>query len=184
MQQLVLEKEDTKLKTEVKTNTETEKKLDGEIFSLALYARRRFEKINREIEEFPSSLSGSCAIASAILFKVLKDKGHKPVFCCGEDCVSGHCWIEVNDFVVDLTATQFRNCGYKKVNIIPKDKLHEHESYTSWNQLVRYEFVPVKLSWQHQNPHSKLAKDIYRRFFIGLDMTCTRNKVYIKNMTC
>ncbi len=57
---------------------------------------------------YRSDLGGMCAVASFTLSRMLCREGIPayPVvgYCCGE----GHCWVEVNGKVVDITATQFR----------------------------------------------------------------------------
>lgn len=57
---------------------------------------------------YPPNLAGMCAIASFTLARALKDEGVSAQIMQGEACGGfGHCWVEVNDEVVDVTATQF-----------------------------------------------------------------------------
>lgn len=64
-------------------------------------------------------LTGWCAIASAELHKHLLIKGIKSVIHVHNDGFYGdHCFLVVDDHVVDITATQFRE--YKNVEVVIK----------------------------------------------------------------
>lgn len=73
-------------------------------------------------------LMGACAISSYVLWKVLKKSGIESNFIQGdfEFEWNAHCWVEIENIIVDITATQF---GYDRkvvfsdksdVNYIPK----------------------------------------------------------------
>jgi hypothetical protein len=61
-------------------------------------------------KRFSSSLAECCAIASGRLYKELVKEGFKPVIVETTypiDNQYGHCYILVNGYVLDVTATQF-----------------------------------------------------------------------------
>lgn len=51
----------------------------------------------------PNNMCGLCAVSSYIVFLYLNKHGLKPIF----RMTNSHCWIELEDCFVDLTATQF-----------------------------------------------------------------------------
>ena len=55
------------------------------------------------------NLDMMCAVASAVLFREFcrKGIGKKPRIVEGEYWKEDHCWVEVDDYVVDITASQF-----------------------------------------------------------------------------
>lgn len=57
--------------------------------------------------EISTTLTGACAIASFTLWKALRAVGIDAIFVRGwyHGCI--HCWVVVDDQVVDTTATQF-----------------------------------------------------------------------------
>lgn len=63
-----------------------------------------------EEEGYDSDLCGLCAIASVWLFQDLKKNGFKPIICVSREKDTWGCWhvyLEVDGYVVDITATQF-----------------------------------------------------------------------------
>ena len=56
---------------------------------------------------FPYNLTGACALSSYILFLCLKRNGYKTRFVIGKCFGDNHCWVELNQSIIDLTATQF-----------------------------------------------------------------------------
>jgi hypothetical protein len=156
------------------------KNIDPNIFLFAYATRRKFEAVNKEIGFFPADLRGACAIASATLFKVLKDAKYSPEFYCGESFASGgHCWIVVDNFIVDITATQFGKKN-KRVSIVP---INNDRKHYSWDRIWKHKLVPIKRAWMEQNPHSALAKKYYCELFSNIYARRNGNKLLIQNMT-
>lgn len=88
---------------------------------------RKFRKLYRK--NFPSNLAGMCAIGSVALFKhlVCNLKFKNVKFVAAESgCGFSHCWLKVEDHVIDVTATQF---GYKSVVIAKESELPYLERY-------------------------------------------------------
>jgi hypothetical protein len=54
-----------------------------------------------------SALTCFCAIASAFLWYRLKKHGYDAHLVVGNYRKNDHCWVELNDQIVDITATQF-----------------------------------------------------------------------------
>jgi hypothetical protein len=78
-----------------------------EVESLAAQVR---ERVAEWVERAPSiepDLGGACAIASYALWRVLRARGFPAVFVFQADSELAHCWVELNGYVVDITATQF-----------------------------------------------------------------------------
>lgn len=69
--------------------------------------------------DFGSDLCGMCAIAAAELFRRLQSAGYKPKIAVRNKKVEGHCFIIVDEKVVDVTATQF---GMKPVEIVARNQ--------------------------------------------------------------
>lgn len=72
---------------------------------------KKFRKLQRPIM-FPPNLCGMCAIGSVGLYKRLSyDLKIEQVKLVVGSYVSGwtyaHCWIKYNDYIVDITASQF-----------------------------------------------------------------------------
>lgn len=62
---------------------------------------------------FSDDLKGACARASYLLQKALELNGIKVVFVLGQYSDEpkfgwDHCWVEIDHFIVDITATQFK----------------------------------------------------------------------------
>jgi hypothetical protein len=51
------------------------------------------------------NLSGGCAVGSYFLLKAAKEKGIQATFMVG----AGHCWLESEGYIYDITASQFTN---------------------------------------------------------------------------
>jgi hypothetical protein len=76
---------------------------------LATIVRKRAEEYAERTEGFdPKTLDSMCAIASYALVKALHKHGYKSAkLVVFEDENEGHCWVEYNGYVYDVTATQF-----------------------------------------------------------------------------
>jgi len=128
---------------------------------VARRARKIVEALRKkEVENgnkiFPSRLNGMCARASTILFTLLSNEGFNPTICFGD----GHCFLEVENLVVDITATQF---GYGKVLIEPIEKMAAKPQWDSHPSL-RYDSVEVAMlhqrDWKWPNSQRIKKKDL------------------------
>src|SRR5277367_897508 len=89
------------------------------LITLAKFARKRIETLSK-VEKGPPHLQGYCGIASRYLELLGKRENIFPDFIVGHfrsfnrildeySWRAGHCWIEYDGYIIDLTATQFRN---------------------------------------------------------------------------
>lgn len=124
----------------------------------------------------PITLKGACAIASLALHQVLDDvMGLNPVFVTtevpnlfGQKC---HCWVVINNWTVDLTATQFgdwpevmvvRSVDY---DIVDLDASFDHSERKTYLNAEAFSRLP---SWKRvQNPLTyagriKKVLDVFR----------------------
>jgi hypothetical protein len=87
-----------------------------------------------------TTLEGACGFASYALVRALKLQGRAATFvrgwygcgCGGEDCYSrdapiGHCWVEVNGTIVDITARQFHDTA-PDVFIPSNEERHHYDA--------------------------------------------------------
>lgn len=80
------------------------------------------------------SLCGACAIASVVLWRALKAAGFKDATLVrGWYFGSNHCWVEVEDLVVDLTATQFGALRPVVFEPIGHARMHGYEIQRGWD---------------------------------------------------
>ena len=110
-------------------------------------------------QDFPR-FAGACAISSYILWLVLRAEGHAAVLVCVVDhkgTGEGHCWVEVDGLVVDITATQFDG---KKVCIFPIGTPSPHHrgrhlyELTGENRFENDEAIREVSDWDVQSPFS------------------------------
>jgi hypothetical protein len=73
----------------------------------------------------PDNLCGWCAISAAELFRQLKREKIDAEL----HYVSGHCFVVVEDYIVDVTATQFREFEKVNINIIHIKEAEQHWYY-------------------------------------------------------
>ena len=130
------------------------------LYLIAASCRTWAEEFANEAELFSSDLNGLCGIASAKVFLELKAKGYKPVIHlhAGDDCA--HCFVVVEDYIVDVTATQF--WGHKDVKVVV---LHEKEAVEFEYYTTSKTFTTVKALRKHQEstqwPSEQIAYDEY-----------------------
>lgn len=91
----------------------------SKLITLAKFARKRIEILSR-VENGPPHLQGYCGIAARYLELLAARENISPDFIVGHfrsfnrilneyNWRSGHCWIEYEGYIIDTTATQFRN---------------------------------------------------------------------------
>jgi hypothetical protein len=105
------------------------------VIELAQKVRNRVVELEEEEEGnyADGTLGGFCAIASRALWAVLRRHGFKPEFKCARLVDRGlHCWIELEGYIIDITATQFGsmwdNEEYPDIYITTPQmsELHQH----------------------------------------------------------
>lgn len=91
-------------------------------YLVALETREWAEKYHKQSpDKYWPGLGGMCAIASARLFKDLKKLKLNPQIHLG----SNHCFVVVDDHVIDVTATQFSRWQFPNVYV---EKLQDAQS--------------------------------------------------------
>lgn len=135
-----------------------ELKKDIKIYGTAIHNACVDAVLNARYTNFPVftdwvgiRLDGACAIASYHLMKKLKSKYKKDVhfilggFKVSKDRYYNHCWLHVNDHIVDITATQFNYVD--KVKVLPLAKnskyLPEYKNKKALDEVS---------DWDGQNP--------------------------------
>lgn len=89
---------------------------------------RNWTEIKAERAKYnPHDLCGWCAISAAQLFRELRKESINAEL----HYVSGHCFVVVDDYIVDVTATQFAEFKDKKINIIHTKEAEQHWFYTA-----------------------------------------------------
>ena len=74
---------------------------------------------------FPSDLCGMCAIAAAKLFTELKKEGFDARIVTNDH----HCFVQIRDWIIDVTATQF---GQPPVLFIRRQLMNRSMDKTWW----------------------------------------------------
>lgn len=98
----------------------------------------------------PKELDGYCAIASAQLFRTLTSEGFEPELHVWEDTDSrdAHVFVVLEDHVIDVTATQFRQFAERAVVIM---HVREAEGYTYWNSSYSFKSVEELIKRQKKD---------------------------------
>lgn len=68
----------------------------------------------------PESLEGACGLASYTLCRALKAFGYRAQLVYDGDEDGAHCWVELGDEVIDVTATQFGD--FPEVYVVHKSE--------------------------------------------------------------
>lgn len=85
---------------------------------------RRWAMRNRQRAEMPYDLTGMCGIASGKLWSMLTESGFNARIAIRNKVGDGHCFVIVDNYIVDVTATQF---GLRAVEVRPaKDARQQH----------------------------------------------------------
>lgn len=121
-------------------------KLDPKLLSLAHRIRQTLQEMATQETHWhwvKDDLGGACGVASIVLVEEMKKLGFEATVVIGrylEDCPLGdapyrmsHCWVRFEDFIIDLTATQFNGIQYP-IYVISKD----HERYIPSPNQVRH----------------------------------------------
>lgn len=96
------------------------------------HATRRWAKsLQRQYLIWSKDLECMCGIANFELFKRLKNQHFKVSFVTNSD----HCFVEWNEFIVDIAATQFGSC-YPAVTIVRRPQPNEFQWHRSRKKMT------------------------------------------------
>ena len=79
---------------------------------------RRWAMRHRQKFNCDDDLAGMCAISSGYLYRLLRKAGIESFLCVNHE----HCFVLANDYIVDITATQY---GLKPVTIVEVEKAYQ-----------------------------------------------------------
>ena len=120
--------------------------LDKMVF-IARKCRRILEKELKD--NYPSDLAGACGLASYFLMREAERAGLYANYISGYFKGCNHSWVEFEDRIIDLTATQF---GILKETYVVKknNRKYQKEFQTSdveeaYEAIRSWSFVPPKL---------------------------------------
>lgn len=110
-----------------------------------------------------NNMQGACAIASYTLYRSLKKKGYSAdfVLAWNEDAYEGHAWIEINNYVIDLTYKQFNYIFENDILIIKKEEYSRNiPTINNFNIIYknRKAIKEVKTWTKNQNPFNYLRQ--------------------------
>lgn len=124
------------------------------VYLVALDVRAWAEKYQKTSPgRYWEGLGGLCAIASAKLKYDLESVGVPSTFVAN----NSHCFLIVEDHIVDITATQFQR-GFSKITIVSKENpiVKEQHFWKQIHQGKTFEEIQVimkKNGWpEHQQP--------------------------------
>lgn len=113
---------------------------------------RSWAEAYAKVKKFPDDLNGLCAIASAKLFEMLdREPGLTPSIAIWHDNKSHgvHCFLICNQYLVDITATQFGN--FSKVEVINLLNVDKKRFYF-WNYDTVIKSVDDLMMYQEHTP--------------------------------
>lgn len=114
-----------------------------DILKKAAQKTRRWATRYAKTNHFPQSLAGLCAIASIRLHAELVKEGVVAQIAVRNAVNDGHCFVIVDDQVIDVTATQFGK--FKAVSILPRSEAIEHRHWNAKKQFGTAEDVTAYL---------------------------------------
>lgn len=143
--------------------------IDDKVIQLTVHVRRSLEKLAREHGGgyWGSGLTGYCGIASRFLINLAKRNGiYNMRLVCGffNDRAfhepSTHCWIEYNDFCIDLTISQFSEFHNKAYRICLIDSDFYRLHYTP--EMIGSIAVKYQKQWENGQNYESCANSLWR----------------------
>lgn len=120
----------------------------NQIIGVATRVRKQFEEIGKR-ECFLPELNGLCARASLVLRDELLKVGTPARLIIGSFDDAQHCWVQVHDLVIDVTATQFSR-AIPPVYIVDYEADRRYQSWAEDDDAVEI----IGESWPaRQQPH-------------------------------
>lgn len=134
---------------------------------LALVIRNSLEtQLHQNHKYFSKDLCGACGLASYTLYNKLTqlDIESSLIFGYFKKETNSHCWVEIDDYIIDITATQF---GVKHgVYVLPKSK--KYQEVTKIDDLRYFKFwrylqnpINYNIEWNEFGPVFKIKRCNY-----------------------
>lgn len=125
------------------------------LLQLANVARKDIELLVPDY--YPDNLCSACGSASYHLMRLANLSNIYPTFVGGyfiregnqepNKFFDGHCWIEYQNYIIDLTATQFGS--YPDINVVAKNDYHysvfdfrSDNQYAVWDDIKSWAMYP------------------------------------------
>jgi len=102
------------------------------VMRLTVVARRFFVHQAKQ-QDWDTNLGGWCLLASRTLEAVLTRSGI-PCVTVGTKDLSGHFWVEVGKYIIDITATQFG--VLQPIVVLNKEEDDIHKRYTQKGNVI------------------------------------------------
>jgi hypothetical protein len=121
--------------------------------SIAKWQRIRYERIAAK-EGFGWGLAGLCCRASADVFRALKKAGFSPTLVLA-DC---HGWVELDGWIIDITATQFERLKARRVHVASSGSYrgeHWADHPRRFQDVEEARRTQVKLGWPYDQTITK-----------------------------
>jgi len=132
--------------------------MNKRVLAIVQDVRKRCEDFafSRKAKDYPfykeANLDCMCAVASFVLHTALRRNGFKSRVAYGFfDRDSNHCWVELNKYIIDITASQFE---LKPIYITHKD----NDLYAKKRSFIRYS--RFFHNWGGQKPSSRISRSI------------------------
>lgn len=129
-------------------------------------------KINDKVKGDTDDLGCFCAISSAALKYALAKYGIESKFVIGlfydfediwdhnvDDDDINHCWLEVGDYYIDITATQFELYRDTKVVIVKNNDSHS-TGYYPYKRIKSMKTIQRDKNWGRQAPRVRYNKKV------------------------
>ncbi len=137
--------------------------LSNEVMNLILHARKSLEELIKYHNGglWGNGLAGYCGIASRFLINLAK-RNHIYGFelVCGTFDGMTHCWVQYNNYCIDLTISQFEGFENKayRVCLINSDFYRSHYNPDMiGSSAVRYQKL-----WEHGQSYESFASILWR----------------------
>lgn len=105
-------------------------------------------------------MNGCCGIASYTLYRVLRKAGYKASIASVTNCCEGHCWVELDNNVIDLTATQFDK-SLSEIFITNKKDYYKNDVPRFYRNQEKLKFKKYKETLKYIKEWDKQSPQIY-----------------------
>ena len=137
----------------------------AEIKEFATKARKVVKEFADKSNLFTPHLGGLCGISSFLLKKISDEKNINSTVICGHyNGLDGHLWLKVhldNDYIVDITETQFQNPNsttYSPVSIYESP----HNRY--WENELKVEYNIFSHWPEDRRPTPLIVEELYKEY--------------------